>query len=101
MFAAQQHAASMIRPLPVSAFRSLQSSEAGLKMIERPARPRHTPMARLGEISSDRKIRALTARPLSEMLYHRSRERGLFLGFAAWNEAEIAAGARMLGRHLD
>jgi len=42
----------------------------------------------------------VTARPLSEMLYHRSRERGLFLGFAAWNEAEIDAGTRVLGRCL-
>jgi GntR family transcriptional regulator/MocR family aminotransferase len=42
----------------------------------------------------------VTARPLSEMLLHKSRERGLFLGFAAWNEAEIDAGARIIGRHL-
>jgi len=39
-------------------------------------------------------------RPLSEMLYHSSRERGLFLGFAAWNDAEIAAGARTIGQHV-
>ena len=40
------------------------------------------------------------ARPLSDMLFHKSRQRGLFLGFAAWNEAEIDAGARAIGGHL-
>jgi GntR family transcriptional regulator/MocR family aminotransferase len=39
-------------------------------------------------------------RPLSEMLYHKSRERGLFLGFAAWKDTEIDAGARIIGRHV-
>jgi len=34
------------------------------------------------------------------MLYHRSRERGLFLGFAAWNDTEIDAGAEMMGQHV-
>ena len=33
-------------------------------------------------------LAGVTARPLSEMHFHRSKERGLFLGFAAWNEAE-------------
>jgi GntR family transcriptional regulator/MocR family aminotransferase len=42
----------------------------------------------------------VTTRPLSEMLYHRSSQRGLFLGFGAWNEAEIDAGARILGAHM-
>jgi GntR family transcriptional regulator / MocR family aminotransferase len=42
----------------------------------------------------------ITARPLSDMLFHKSRERGLFLGFAAWNEVEINAGARLIGRLL-
>jgi GntR family transcriptional regulator/MocR family aminotransferase len=32
------------------------------------------------------------------MLYHRTNERGLFLGFAAWNEKEIDQAARILGR---
>ena len=40
----------------------------------------------------------VTVRPLSEMLYHKSKERGLFLGFAAWNDAEIDAGAQIIGR---
>jgi hypothetical protein len=38
------------------------------------------------------------SRPLSDMLYHRTGERGLFLGFAAWNEEEIDHAARILGR---
>lgn len=42
----------------------------------------------------------VTARPLSEMLYHRTDQRGLFLGFAAWQEEEIAAGAAVVGRVL-
>jgi len=39
-------------------------------------------------------------RPLSEMLYHKSRQRGLFLGFAAWKDTEIDAGAHIVGRHV-
>jgi GntR family transcriptional regulator / MocR family aminotransferase len=38
------------------------------------------------------------ARPLSSLLFHKSREQGLFLGFAAWNEKEIDRAARILGR---
>ena len=37
-------------------------------------------------------------RPLSSLLYHRSGEQGLFLGFAAWNEKEIDRAAAILGR---
>ena len=37
------------------------------------------------------------ARPLSGMMHHPSRERGLFLGFAAWTNAELRAGARRIG----
>jgi GntR family transcriptional regulator/MocR family aminotransferase len=32
------------------------------------------------------------------MLYHKTGEQGLFLGFAAWNEKEIDRAARVLGR---
>ncbi|MBV8239697.1 MAG: PLP-dependent aminotransferase family protein [Hyphomicrobiales bacterium] len=39
-------------------------------------------------------------RPLSSMTFHNTRERGLFLGFAAWNEAEIDAAARVIGRNV-
>ena len=40
----------------------------------------------------------VVSRPLSNMFYHSSREQGLFLGFAAWNENEIDQAARILGR---
>jgi GntR family transcriptional regulator/MocR family aminotransferase len=40
------------------------------------------------------------ARPLSDMLYHGARDRGLFLGFAAWNNDEITAGVRLIGRYM-
>jgi len=39
-------------------------------------------------------------RPLSSMTFHNARERGLFLGFAAWNETEIDAAARVIGRNV-
>lgn len=38
------------------------------------------------------------SRPLSSLFFHQTREQGLFLGFAAWNEAEIDQTARILGR---
>jgi GntR family transcriptional regulator/MocR family aminotransferase len=38
------------------------------------------------------------SRPLSSLFFHKTREQGLFLGFAAWNEAEIDQAARTLGR---
>ena len=40
----------------------------------------------------------VVSRALTRMLYHRTAERGLFLGFAAWNEKEIDQAARILGR---
>jgi GntR family transcriptional regulator/MocR family aminotransferase len=40
----------------------------------------------------------VVSRALTRMLYHRSAERGLFLGFAAWNEKEIDRAAHILGR---
>ena len=39
----------------------------------------------------------VTARPLSSHFVGRSVQRGLFLGFAAWNDEEIDAGARLIG----
>src|SRR2546430_14700601 len=42
----------------------------------------------------------VVSRPLSSMLYHKTGEHGLFLGFAAWNEKEIDQAARILGRIL-
>jgi GntR family transcriptional regulator/MocR family aminotransferase len=40
----------------------------------------------------------VVSRALTRMLYHKTGERGLFLGFAAWNEKEIDHAARILGR---
>jgi GntR family transcriptional regulator / MocR family aminotransferase len=42
----------------------------------------------------------VTARPLSRHFIGRATDRGLFLGFAAWNEQEIDAGAAMIGDRL-
>jgi GntR family transcriptional regulator/MocR family aminotransferase len=42
----------------------------------------------------------ITARPLSRHFTGRVTEHGLFLGFAAWNEAEIDAGAEVIGETL-
>ncbi|MBS0220427.1 MAG: PLP-dependent aminotransferase family protein [Proteobacteria bacterium] len=42
----------------------------------------------------------VVARPLSEMLHHESQERGLFLGFAAWTNAELIDGAKLIGRYM-
>lgn len=39
----------------------------------------------------------VTARPLSRHFVGRADQKGLFLGFAAWTEAEIDAGARLIG----
>lgn len=40
----------------------------------------------------------VTARPLSSHYIGKATERGLFLGFAAWTDEEIDAGARLIGR---
>ena len=40
----------------------------------------------------------VTARPLSSHYIGEAAERGLFLGFAAWTDKEIDAGARLIGR---
>jgi GntR family transcriptional regulator/MocR family aminotransferase len=40
----------------------------------------------------------VVSRALTRMLYHRTAERGLFLGFAAWNEKEIDRAAHILAR---
>lgn len=40
----------------------------------------------------------VVSRALTRMLYHKTAERGLFLGFAAWNEKEIDNAAHILGR---
>jgi GntR family transcriptional regulator/MocR family aminotransferase len=61
-------------------------------------------LARCRAPANDRQLSArlleagVVSRPLSSMLYHRTSEHGLFLGFAAWNEKEIDQAARILGR---
>jgi GntR family transcriptional regulator/MocR family aminotransferase len=47
--------------------------------------------ARLAEVG-------VTARPLSSHFIGRATQQGLFLGFAAWTDAEIDAGSRRIGR---
>jgi GntR family transcriptional regulator/MocR family aminotransferase len=53
----------------------------------------HAVAARLAELG-------VAVRPLSPHFVGRVTDRGLFLGFAAWNEAEIEQGAEILGRVL-
>jgi GntR family transcriptional regulator / MocR family aminotransferase len=61
-------------------------------------------LARSPIIENDKSLTAqlfeagVITRPLSNMLFHKSKEQGLFLGFAAWNEKEIDRAARVLGR---
>lgn len=61
-------------------------------------------LARFSTPTNDRRLSAqlleagIVARPLSSLLFHKSKEQGLFLGFAAWNEREIDRAARTLGR---
>jgi GntR family transcriptional regulator / MocR family aminotransferase len=63
-------------------------------------------VATLGKQIDDRAVAArlaehgLSVRPLSPHFVGRVTDRGLFLGFAAWNEAEIEQGAEVLGRVL-
>ena len=60
-------------------------------------------LARLESGSDDCRLVAdlagigITARPLSRHFTGKVSEHGLFLGFAAWNEAEIDAGAELIG----
>ena len=42
----------------------------------------------------------ITARPLSRHFTGKTAEHGLFLGFAAWNETEIDAGAELIGKTI-
>ena len=80
------------------------ASEAGSRLtVEAPAGGMQL-LARCHSSSNDRKLSArlleagVVSRPLSSMLYHRTGDQGLFLGFAAWNEKEIERAARVLGR---
>jgi GntR family transcriptional regulator/MocR family aminotransferase len=50
---------------------------------------------------SSRLARAgVVTRPVSTMTFHRTRTSGLFLGFAAWDDAEIDAAAHTIGRNV-
>jgi GntR family transcriptional regulator/MocR family aminotransferase len=61
-------------------------------------------LARCRGSSNDHQLSArlleagVVVRPLSSLLFHKSKEQGLFLGFAAWNETEIDRAACILGR---
>ena len=71
------------------------TAEAGDRLnIEAPAGGMQL-LARCNGLLNDRQLSArlqeagVVSRPLSGMLYHKTGEQGLFLGFAAWNEKEI------------
>jgi GntR family transcriptional regulator/MocR family aminotransferase len=61
-------------------------------------------VARCRAASNDRELCArlmdagVVSRPLSSLLFHKTSDQGLFLGFAAWNETEIDHAAHILGR---
>lgn len=80
------------------------AAEAGSRLtVEAPAGGMQL-LARCRASVNDQRLSArlleagVVSRALSNMLYHRSGEQGLFLGFAAWNEREIDQAARILGR---
>ena len=50
-----------------------------------------------GRLAADLAKAGIMARPLSRHFTGKVTEQGLFLGFAAWNEAEIDAGAGVIG----
>jgi GntR family transcriptional regulator/MocR family aminotransferase len=52
------------------------------------------------EVASHLKQAGVTVRPLSHHFTGRVADRGLFLGFAAWNDDEIDAGADVMGEVL-
>jgi GntR family transcriptional regulator/MocR family aminotransferase len=82
------------------------AAEAGDRLtVETPAGGMQL-LARCRPQSNDQQLSArlleagVVSRALTSMLYHRSGERGLFLGFAAWNDKEIDQAARILGQIL-
>jgi GntR family transcriptional regulator / MocR family aminotransferase len=79
------------------------AAEAGDRLaVETPAGGMQL-LARCPPHTNDQQLAArlleagVVSRALTRMLYHRSAERGLFLGFAAWNDKEIDQAARILG----
>jgi GntR family transcriptional regulator/MocR family aminotransferase len=80
------------------------AAEAGNRLaVETPAGGMQL-LARCRPQTNDQQLAArlleagVVSRALTRMLYHKTGERGLFLGFAAWNEKEIDKAARILGR---
>jgi len=65
----------------------------GMQLLARCRQDDRLLCARLAEIG-------VTARPLSSHYIGKATERGLFLGFAAWTDQEIDAGAHLIGRAL-
>jgi GntR family transcriptional regulator / MocR family aminotransferase len=100
------HIRRMTRIYKARRDRMLQAlaAEAGNRlMVEAPAGGMQL-LARCAPRTNDEQLAArlleagVVSRALTRMLYHRAGERGLFLGFAAWNEKEIDQAARILGR---
>jgi GntR family transcriptional regulator/MocR family aminotransferase len=80
------------------------ATEAGNRLaVETPAGGMQL-LARCRPQTNDQQLSArlleagVVSRALTRMLYHKTEERGLFLGFAAWNDKEIDQAARILGR---
>jgi GntR family transcriptional regulator/MocR family aminotransferase len=80
------------------------AAEAGNAFMVEPPAGGMQVLARCSLRQDDRRLCArlaeagVTARPLSSHYIGETAERGLFLGFAAWTDREIDAGARLIGR---
>jgi GntR family transcriptional regulator/MocR family aminotransferase len=100
------HLRQMTRLYKVRRGRMLQAlaTEAGDRLtVEVPAGGMQL-LARCRASVNDQRLAAelraagVISRPLSSLLFHKTREQGLFLGFAAWNDKEIDEAAHILGR---
>ncbi|MBR1144644.1 PLP-dependent aminotransferase family protein [Bradyrhizobium sp. AUGA SZCCT0431] len=82
------------------------ASAAGSRLAITPPAGGMQLLARLEPGSDDCRLVAdlakvgVTARPLSRHFTGKAAEHGLFLGFAAWNETEIDAGAELIGKTI-
>ena len=72
---------------------AVETPDGGMQLLAR-CRP-HTDDQQLAARLLEADV---VSRALTRMLYHKTAERGLFLGFAAWNEKEIDRAAHILGR---
>src|SRR5438552_2409834 len=83
------------------------ASAAGDRLVIAPPAGGMQLLARLdpgpddGRLVDDLARLGITARPLSRHFTGKATEHGLFLGFAAWNQAEIDAGADVIGKVLN